>query len=248
MQFKLISIFLMASCSCSMVMAAEPTKPIVKETTHEPVREAAIAAAVAGAEFNRLRGAKPELNKVETVETALETLAASQEPINKALKKEDLVKYRKEVLALLTLQDGRLAGTPALNSWLGGVQTATVGVKARRNAQNLASVFNASRAAGSPEVEDVQNTDQAVARIRTGVKGGGQFSTSLFQVSLDEESLKTAKAFLSFDSEKGLVYESKVVLENEADPVPAPPAPDAVALVGMNLKMQAEMESKRTVR
>ena len=182
------------------------------------------------------------------MEAALNALAASAEPTNKALKKDDLTKHRKEVIALLLLQDGRLAGSPVLNQLVAEARVGTMGAKARRTAQGLASVFNAAKASGSAALEKVKTTDQAVDCIRAGVSGAGPFAKTMFKVTEDDATIKTALAYLAFDAQRGLIYEPTAVLENDAQQVPAPPASDAVAMVGEQLKIMAEMEAQRPPR
>jgi len=64
---------------------------------------------------------------------------------------------------------------------------------ARRNAQSLAAIHNAARAAGA--VMDSSNLDDIRTLLATGVKGSGQFATSTFQVSnTDQTERETAAA------------------------------------------------------
>ena len=242
---KIPILFLLLLVPCTPVFSADPAPPAKEEAATAPAKEVAVAATLAGAEFNRLRETNPEFQKVTTVAAALDSLAASQAPTHKALNKDDLAKHRAEVITLLLMQNGQITGAPALNKLVVGTQATTVGAKARRNAQNIVSIFSAARAAGSPELAGVQNAGQAVAFVRIGVKGGGQFAGSLFKADVDDVSLKAAMTFIGYAAQQGLTYNPGAVLEEEDAPAPVPEAPDAVAMVGRQLKMQAEMEAKR---
>lgn len=138
-----------------------------------------------------------------------------------ALIKENLAKYRAEVVPLLIMQNGQLSGAPALNKILAGAQTATLEAKNRRNAQSIISIFNAARAAGCRELDGVKSAAQAAALIRTGVSGAGQFSATRFQVTLDDPSLKAAIAFITYDPQKGLSYNENVELVSDQASAPA---------------------------
>jgi hypothetical protein len=123
-----------------------------------------------------------------------------------------------------------------------------VEAKNRRNAQNIISLFNAARAAGCRELDGVKNAAEAAALIRTGVKGGGQFSTTRFQVTLDDPSLKATIPYITVDPQNGLSYNAKAEVVSDQTTAPASTAPDAIAVIGARLKREAEMKAGQPAR
>jgi hypothetical protein len=91
-----------------------------------------------------------------------------------------------EALAGMGLPDS--ATDPVLAAW-----HTRFTASARRNAQSLASVYNAARAAGAGM--DAKNLDDIRTLLTSGVKGSGQFAASTFQVnSAGQTERETAAA------------------------------------------------------
>ena len=72
--------------------------------------------------------------------------------------------------------------------------------KAKRNAQNLASVFSSAVAAGAQFTGASETIDTVIADlVDTGVNGSDSFSTTLFQVpNMATAERDAAKAYLEF--------------------------------------------------
>ncbi len=81
---------------------------------------------------------------------------------------------------------------PAMSGIFGQADSA----KIKRNAQNIVSVFNAGRAAGSPEVcPDVTSAILAVT-TSPGITGSGTFAASNFYVAMDAAEVTAATALI----------------------------------------------------
>jgi hypothetical protein len=92
---------------------------------------------------------------------------------------------------------------------------------ARRNAQNLASVFSSAMAAESPNFADVRDKETAVRRLREGVMGSGSFATTMFQVPrITDQQAQEAMANLRWSEGSGLVYELNEEVAKMAGPTP----------------------------
>jgi len=111
-----------------------------------------------------------------------------------------------EVLVVIAII-GVLSGmaVPALSGVFGKAELA----KARRNAQNLVSTFNAARAAGN--TTSFSDSGAAIAAITTspGLSGGGVYATNKFYVSMGatqitEASTKIATELLGNATEGNL--------------------------------------------
>jgi hypothetical protein len=96
-----------------------------------------------------------------------------------------------EVLGRMGLPES--AAGPLTQNW-----SAKLTAVAKRNAQNLVSIANAVEAAGG--TLDTSSLDSVVRSLTSGIHGGGQFATSVFQVSTTdwtgrekEASLKSVK-------------------------------------------------------
>ena len=85
---------------------------------------------------------------------------------------------------------------PAMSNIFGNSKQA----KAKRNAQNIASVYAAARAAGASfSVANEGNgadIDAVVTSLSTGIPGSGNFATSKFQISMDAAEVAAAKTYL----------------------------------------------------
>ncbi|MEM0896279.1 MAG: hypothetical protein AAGJ79_05275 [Verrucomicrobiota bacterium] len=86
-----------------------------------------------------------------------------------------------------------------------------------RNAQNIASVCAAAKAAGTEAFEDVRDLEEAVRRVSTGVYGAGEFSKTRFAVpNLDEESIFEAMKYLEWNRDiKVIVFIASAPKEEE---------------------------------
>lgn len=72
--------------------------------------------------------------------------------------------------------------------------------RAKRNAQNLASVFSAGRATQAPALKQVGSVKDAIAVLRKGFLGGGGFDTTMFQIpNLTDTQAKLASTQLKWD-------------------------------------------------
>lgn len=82
---------------------------------------------------------------------------------------------------------------------------------ARRNAQNITSLYSSGMAAESAELASADSVASAVEMLRKGVKGGGPFKDTEFRVpGLSAERMESAIAHLSWDKEtNSLVYAPK---------------------------------------
>ena len=84
---------------------------------------------------------------------------------------------------------------PAMSNIFGNSRQA----KAKRNAQNIASVYAAARAAGASFTGNSGNgTDvsSVTTDLATGIPGAGNFATSKFQVSMDAAEITAATTYL----------------------------------------------------
>ena len=88
---------------------------------------------------------------------------------------------------------------PAMSNIFGNSRTA----KAKRNAQNIASAYAAARAAGASFTGGaggaVLTEDAAWDQLSAGINGTGAFTTSRFQVVLDDQEQTAAGAYLEYD-------------------------------------------------
>jgi hypothetical protein len=73
-------------------------------------------------------------------------------------------------------------------------------VRAKRNAQNLASAHAAACAAGSMDLPKAKTLRDAIDMLGKGVNGAGNFSTSTFKVSLSENEITAAMKFLTLET------------------------------------------------
>jgi len=115
---------------------------------------------------------------------------------------------RKEVAALLVLENGTLTLTPESKKATEEANrkaaaappgSVTAIAHAKRNAQNLASAHAAAMAAGSPELEKIDTLRGAIDALVKGVNGAGNFSSSNFKVSLTESEITRAMPYLTWE-------------------------------------------------
>jgi len=93
---------------------------------------------------------------------------------------------------------------------------------ARRNAQNIASVYAAARAAGSDGLVGA-NPTALTQNLRDGVTGGGTFTNMVFRVDgLSDTDVTAAIEYLDIEATSGLL----IYVPAGASEAPAPPAPD----------------------
>ena len=70
--------------------------------------------------------------------------------------------------------------------------------KAKRNAQNVASLYSSMRAAGA--VVATPDVDKIVAALQTGVNGVGPFATTKFKSNLPTTEEAATKLALAYDA------------------------------------------------
>jgi prepilin-type N-terminal cleavage/methylation domain-containing protein len=72
-------------------------------------------------------------------------------------------------------------------------------IKAKRNAQTVATLAQMARAVGDTEVSNSQNVEQAIQHLMTGVRGNGIMVNNVMKLSeLNAEEIQEAKAHLHF--------------------------------------------------
>lgn len=95
---------------------------------------------------------------------------------------------------------------------LGGVPKPAVAPEvgaAMRDAMNVASIYSAAKAAGSPDLDDVHDALTAARKILAGVRGGtgSGFDNTSFQATIGEAELERAMPYLTWDaSDRSLRY------------------------------------------
>lgn len=145
--------------------------------------------------------------------------------------------------ALMLTESGKLRSAPLLNSVVEENMAFATAAKIKRNAQTLASVYNAASATGSAELDDVKTTGEAIEKITVGVKGAGAFAGLPFVAKVTKEDAATAMAYLEYDpSEKILRYhaERKPKVETPST------ATDAVEVLAQMIKEKSG-EKRTTV-
>jgi prepilin-type N-terminal cleavage/methylation domain-containing protein len=82
-------------------------------------------------------------------------------------------------------------------------ENATI-AKDKRNAQNIASVFGAARAAGA--AVDTADVTAAVGDLKTGVPGTGTFLNTTFKVNIGTDEQGPAEDYLVMTTDGTLEY------------------------------------------
>lgn len=84
--------------------------------------------------------------------------------------------------AIAAARDDRAAPKGISSPELRNLPSAADVNRAKRNAQNLASVFSAGRATAAPALKQVDSVEDAISLLRKGFLGGGPFDTTIFQI------------------------------------------------------------------
>jgi len=93
---------------------------------------------------------------------------------------------------------------------------------ARRNAQNLASVYGSARAAGSEALATATSIGEVVELLRAGVTGSDSFADTVFQVpGLSDRDAAEAMINLRWDKEyNGIEYQQNQEIVKKYGPAP----------------------------
>lgn len=134
--------------------------------------------------------------------------------------------------ALVLSDTGKLRSAPMLNQLVEQNMAQAAIAQGRRTAQSLASVFSAVMATDTKDADDVKTVEDAIARLNTGIKGGGVFKGKDFIVKTTPEQAKAAAPYLTFDAvEKTLSYTPKAVTAEVPAPDPEAEASDALEVL-----------------
>jgi hypothetical protein len=237
------SIFYLSLISAAYMLADSPSpSPSPTAGEIEKLGKPTVSLALlTGAEFNRLRLSHPELAKKHTINSILDAFstpdAVGKYGLNKKFSPKLLAENRVTIAAVLELNPaGEVRASRGLNELWAQITHGNQVLTDRRNAQTIASVFNAAAAAGS-SVKKISTLAEAVQLVVKGVKGGPAFADTQFQVSLPPDGITTACNYLEYDPKNlQLRYNPDATISATTTPPMQPP--DAVELTAHQLAAQ----------